>query len=613
MYRISFKPLVLALLALLLVACQGDEDTAANGQQEDILSRFNSDGKAWMTLEIPLGGQTMTRSTTFDDGQTAEYAVSNAYLLLFAGSDEQTATFASAYSVTPSFTTSENEQITYKALVSISDDNINTGDNLYAFVLLNNNPSAISSFSASSVTFANGGAAATISSGSTLSNLQAVTIADYYNATSGYVMTNAVLADKPGGSVNPVGATIVTLTKMTADHFYATQAEAEANPAAHINVERLAAKTTVVNGLSDYTVRGNTNIDFESSDFSFALDNYNTATRMLKHVSSDWLTCYHAAAGYRMVEQNAIETTNPLLFRTYWAEDANYSGNSGLTYVNHAAYVADGSTITWNSLGSTTPQYCAENTFDVNHMQDDCTTSVLVRLQLNGGTDFYSTSVTGSDVIYQAPSNTISEEGTGAGSSFAPRRSTYVSTAKTIDEYLREWLMQTNGSLRNWVNTYAAGDAGHITISVTGNTVTGTATATVKQTARSASSTGGTAFTALGLDTYVADNIEIKYYKDGYCYYRVPIKHFGDEQTPWASAGTMTASSPSAAYNNSSDNYLGRYGMVRNNWYNISVRSVTHVGSPIIPALTQQADDTVEQLLNATLQISGWEAHNDDL
>jgi hypothetical protein len=50
--------------------------------------------------------------------------------------------------------------------------------------------------------------------------------------------------------------------------------------------------------------------------------------------------------------------------------------------------------------------------------------------------------------------------------------------------------------------------------------------------------------------------------------------------------------------------------MVRNNWYTISIRSVTHVGSPIIPPLTTNADDKVEQLLNAILVINSWETNN---
>ena len=61
------------------------------------------------------------------------------------------------------------------------------------------------------------------------------------------------------------------------------------------------------------------------------------------------------------------------------------------------------------------------------------------------------------------------------------------------------------------------------------------------------------------------------------------------------------------------NNYLGRYGMVRNNWYTINITSVTHVGYPTIPALTSNADDTIEQLLNATLSISGWEDKSQNL
>ena len=53
--------------------------------------------------------------------------------------------------------------------------------------------------------------------------------------------------------------------------------------------------------------------------------------------------------------------------------------------------------------------------------------------------------------------------------------------------------------------------------------------------------------------------------------------------------------------------------MVRNNWYDISITSVTHIGSPVIPALTTNADDKVEQLLNTTLSISGWTTHNQNL
>ena len=192
-----------------------------------------------------------------------------------------------------------------------------------------------------------------------------------------------------------------------------------------------------------------------------------------------------------------------------------------------------------------------------------------------------------------------------------------MSSAKTIDEYLRQWLMETNEDFRDWVNTYAAGEVKHVNITVETKEsdfgLTDAKVLTVTQTARSAGSDGANTFDALNLKTYCDNNIKIKFYEHGYCYYRVLIRHFDDYQTSWSSATSMTDNTTTQVYGGNEASYLGRYGIVRNNWYNISINSVTHVGSPIIPPLTTDADDKVEQVLNATLQISGWEGHNQDL
>ena len=260
-------------------------------------------------------------------------------------------------------------------------------------------------------------------------------------------------------------------------------------------------------------------------------------------------------------------------------------------------------------------------------------------MQLNKGDnpnhrgDFYTTSVTGQDVIFQPPTNDLTEEGTSASESFVRRRSKVVtydgSKTATIDDYLRTWLMEQSAALRNWVRDYAGNEKKHLKIEVSGNAETGLATATLSQTAQT-SGTGFNKFESL-TDAYVEtggvtlkaylqtllNSITIKFYDDGYCYYRVLIRHF-DTQTPWSSAASMTDNTTAQVYAATSPDtpeskYLGRYGMVRNNWYNICINSVTHVGSPVIPPLTSNADDTVEQLLNATLKISEWESHNQDL
>lgn len=593
---------LMLLTAVLLAGCSDSRELEL--PQPDILSRFNTEGKAWLTLQMPLGSQTMTRATGFDDGSYDEYKVRNAHVLIFAGADEATTTFASAYEVMPSLVSSTNDQITTTATVTISDDNINAGDRLYVLVVLNNNATAITTdeFPATSVTFANAnGQPLTLEGGvSTFSALDHVTVSQQRDGNGYFMMTNARLADDYSTT-----ASLFTLVGMDASFFFHSEEESLAHPAAHINVERLSAKTTVENRISDHYVLGNEYASFEDDDLRFALDNYNVSSFLCRHLS---------AIGYeRMVESRAIETQVPLSYRTYWAEDINYDGASGLTYHNQA----NRNNIAWNALGSATPQYCAENTFDVANMKDNCTTSVLVRLQLNNGNDFYTTSVTGSDIVFQTPDNELTEQGTSASSSFSRTRSvkvTYDGTNyATIDEYLRQWLMETNKDFRDWVNEYAAGEAKHVAITLTNDAATGTATVrNVTQTART-SGDGVTAFASLNLVSYFANNIALKFYENGYCYYRVLIRHFDDEQTPWSSTASMTNNTTATVYDGDAESYLGRYGVVRNNWYNISINSVTHIGSPIIPPLTTNADDKVEQLLNATLRISGWEKHEQNL
>ena len=556
----------------------------------------------------------MTRAVTFEDG--SEYNVKDAYILIFAGTDEATATFASAYKVdNPPLANNDNEQISRTITITLSDVNLNTGDNLYPLVLLNNNASAISAQSLTSVTFVNNGTPVTLEGGSsTFSDLANVEITDYHDGSGYFLMTNATLAKD-----NTPGADIQTLVEVPASYFFPTEAQAEANPAGHINVERLAAKTTVVNGLTYYYILGNSYATFVIDDLRWALDNYNTSSYAYKHLS--------AVSYQRIVETNAIEAYYPLRYRTYWAEDINYNTNTNLTNYTNV-------TPSWNDLGGSVAQYCAENTFDVSHMQDDCTTSVLVRLQLNEGLDFYTTSVTGQDVIFQLPSNTLEEQGTSASSSFSRTRSNVVpydgTNIATIDDYLRTWLMQNSSDFRNWVNTYAAGEPKHVNIAVSKPTGGGTATVTgVTQTARTLSSEDAETFSTT-YTTIINNNVKLKFYDDGYCYYRVPIRHFDDNQTPWNSSPGMTGNGTDQAYAFSTNGtafsgtaeeiaeaqnqaYLGRYGVVRNNWYNISIKSVTHVGSPIIPELTSDADDKVEQLLNATLEISEWVKHDQKL
>ena len=82
----------------------------------------------------------------------------------------------------------------------------------------------------------------------------------------------------------------------------------------------------------------------------------------------------------------------------------------------------------------------------------------------------------------------------------------------------------------------------------------------------------------------------VNVYTGGKSYYVIPIKHFGDYYTPWPETeGVTTTAVYNPASNDHAGNYLGRYGMVRNNWYELNITDLRALGSNIIPPI----DDTL--------------------
>ena len=546
----------------------------------DITQCFNARGKAWLTFNLQLSQpQPMTRANSYTDGDAADYAIKTLTLVLFHGAksaSEDQLTVASIYTMDYTPVSETHPQVTdhTTATIEISNDNINSGDRLFFLAIANTLPEIVVG-----ETFA------------TLKNSILDNVSNMIDNTRYFVMSNSPLASANNGT-----GTVSTLTAIKASQLYESSEGASSNPIS-IYMERAAAKVTVTESVTPKTIVGNPDIDFSTSDIKFALYNYNDRSYLVRHFDAIWLS--YNNNNIRMVDSTALPNGQ---YRTYWSEDVNYTNRNNIRTI-------DG----WSAMSGS--YYCAENTFGVDYMADANTTSVVVRIQLNGGNDFYTTSVTGSDIIYQTPANEVSEEGTSASSSFSRRNSSKVTSAKTIDEYLREWLMQTNAAFRSWVNSYASGESRHVNIAVyTGDAgLTDAKVTAVTQTAQGAGSAGSNAFEALNLKTYFDNNISINYYRRGYCFYRVPIRHFTDSETPWQSAVTMTDNTATQAYASNEENYLGRYGVVRNNWYTVNITGVSHVGAPAIPQLTFDADDKVEQLLNTTLQVSGWTENSSDL
>ena len=101
--------------------------------------------------------------------------------------------------------------------------------------------------------------------------------------------------------------------------------------------------------------------------------------------------------------------------------------------------------------------------------------------------------------------------------------------------------------------------------------------------------------------------VGIATYKSGESYYIARIKHFGD-LTPWTE-GKETYGTNDDAHNT---NYLGRYGVLRNNWYELTVGKVSGPGTPDVPTIKpKEPDDESYKYISVSVKILSWAKRSD--
>ena len=57
---------------------------------------------------------------------------------------------------------------------------------------------------------------------------------------------------------------------------------------------------------------------------------------------------------------------------------------------------------------------------------------------------------------------------------------------------------------------------------------------------------------------------------------------------------------------NKSDEYLGRYGVLRNNWYEINVQSIKSLGDPNVTEVTPEPVDKKESYISVDINVLSW-------
>ena len=92
-------------------------------------------------------------------------------------------------------------------------------------------------------------------------------------------------------------------------------------------------------------------------------------------------------------------------------------------------------------------------------------------------------------------------------------------------------------------------------------------------------------------------------------YYKVLIKHFGDDETPLPTAISGTAYNDiyGSVEANRIRDFLGRYSVVRNNWYQIDLQGIRHIGKPSVPDVpTDTPDDEIDAYLKVRINVLSW-------
>lgn len=572
-----------AFLACLFgAACQDDIDTGSNDGQAPVQT---AEGYVKVDINLPVTTGVGTRAAKgdYDDGAPAEYQVNDAIIVFFEGTNESKATFKKAYSLTNlNWTDSNEDQVTTTSHPYVTEAPKATTDrnNIYALMVLNpNNVLTVSDGKLMQRT-----TAVFSSDQNTVSALQKVLkeqkVEDYTNKdnVSSFFMTSAPLSNKSceAGDFNTATASI--LTKVTV---YDTEEKAAAPGvvAAPIYVERIVAKVSMdvnsdIINETQTPKQDNATIVDVSSDTSYkgdyvelqgwVLNVTNKSTKLVRDVQdfSTWIS-YESGKGKRFVESDAVETTGVNLYRINWAIDGNYSG-TGYTADDFNTWTEESNEpTTWNTnfIGNGNVAYCFENTFNAANMKQNQTTGLLIK------------------GVYTHNGETEEEDFFVVGNQAA---------ALTFNQFV-QIVKDEVSDLNDKEITLKEVDGGYYNVDRDGRKLSDLLD--VKD------------YSGTELNRVIDAIGKVKYYKDGATYYYTSlIRHFSDGETQWDNGET---------YNDA--DHLGRYGVVRNTWYQMKINSISGPGEPEIPVIPDEPDDEKQGYIKMEVNILAWAVRNNGI
>lgn len=565
----------LAVIAAMTASCSSNEDLGTAGPG----TGTNEAGVGYATFTINLPSVSGTRAVDaggaeMNEGTEEEYAVKSATALIFQkyGSDEGSYKFVESVTLpidgwkddpTDGITT------TSKKLVA-KLTNVDTKNDYSVLILLNNNKTG-------------GGA-----------KVELPTAGQSYNDWNSKILTPSVtdlaasgdfyMANAPlkGSADSP--ATLVSIDK---NKIYASEAEANKTTndcAATVYVERGVAKMTVADPGTKTVKNKATSTDTQSKvTFSkWALDITNKKTYAVHNIdglSKDFPAIW--------TTKRFTGTNN----RVYWGTDPNY--NLAELNTNDAKRKEEFNFITapseinkdFTNTTNTNPVYCLENTFNLANMYQGQTTRVIFKATYTPKDDAGNPLAEQDGTFYTIGNmTTILKEADLKKAVDAA--ATSVLSGCTVD-YTN---LKTEGSHVITLTDIKDPTGKTLVADTVYSGMTGTQI--VKEINDKLGLKAGRPEEMVGINTYLR----------GVTYYIARVKHFG-LLTPWSSG---------ESYGTDNDKYLGRYGMLRNNWYDLTVGNVYGPGYPGVPPVDpNQPDDENEKYLSVSVKILSWAKRSD--
>lgn len=557
----------LAVLAAMTASCSSNNELVNGGNG----SGENESGVSYASFSINLPTTSGTRadgtpssSPSFDNGDKNEYAVNDATLLLFQkdGSDFKFKEHVDLGNMEP-WTSSSTSGITTTAKLTAKITTAEVGANkgYYALIVLNNNkgtaqkityPTADQTYAEWSKEAAN------------------ATAANYLKHDNGFFMANA-----PKYVADGTPETLVEIKNI-----YASKQEAENSAATTVYVERGLAKVSLASTSSEHVDIADGNYAGDKVDITgWTLDVTNTKTYPV-HVTEGlwadtWKTTVTPAATNGAKMDRFHDTKLTEFPRVYWGADPNYSTDFASVADCEGEFTMATKANFKTGAEAKKPQYCLENTFDIAHMVQGQTTRVLF-------------------------SATYTPNGFNAGDTFYKMgNSSQLWNATKVEAQIQAKAMEVLGETDKTKVT--------VTLAAPINNLTKAGVHLVA--AANVTHVGGDALTTDEVDkinaklgfkaTATGDAaVGLSTFESGVSYYVARVKHF-NELTPW-NAGDKT-------YDSNNANWLGRYGVLRNNWYELSVSSVSGPGYPDVPKVNPTApDDENDQYINVEVKILSW-------